>query len=127
MKLDVAANPGQLVTAESRVIALASITDKTGILPSPLPWEAPVEVTAAEKQKRPQTVAAAVTLLEVDVWKGKDRSYSAALRGQTSITGPVASRAASGWRICCSCWLCSGSITPLWMIRKVDSQALTAV
>ncbi len=39
MKLDVAANPGQLVPAESRVIALASITDKTGILPSPLPWE----------------------------------------------------------------------------------------
>ncbi len=29
VKLDVAANPGQLVTAESRVIALASITDKT--------------------------------------------------------------------------------------------------
>ena len=84
-------------------------------------------VPSAEKQKRPETVAAAVTLLEVDVWKGKDRSNSAALRGQTSITGPVASRAASCWRICCSCWLCSGWIKPLWMVRKIDSQALTAV
>ena len=80
VKLDVAANPGQLVTAESRVIELASVTAKTGILPNPLPWEAQVVVSAAEKQKKPKTVAAAVALLEVDFWKGKDRSNSAALR-----------------------------------------------
>jgi len=80
VKLDVAANPGQLVTAESRVIQLASVTVKTGILPNPLPWEAPVVVPADAKLQTPKTVEAAVALLEVDFWKGKDRSNSAALR-----------------------------------------------
>ncbi len=80
VKLDVAANPGQLVTAESRVIELVSMTATAGILPTPLPWEKPELAPTTENQSKPATVAAAVALLEVDFWKGKDRSNSAALR-----------------------------------------------
>ena len=80
VKLDVAANPGQLVTAESRVIELASAISKTGILPSPLPWVAPTVIPTNNNHRNPVTVAAAVAMLEVDFWKGKDRSNSAALR-----------------------------------------------
>jgi len=80
VKLDVAANPGQLVTAESRVIELASAVATTGFLPCPLPWETPAVVPTTDKQQGPQSVAEAMVLLERDFWKGKNRSNSAALR-----------------------------------------------
>ena len=39
--LDLPAHQGQLLEAESRVIALAGIIATTGIVPDELPWETP--------------------------------------------------------------------------------------
>jgi len=75
--LGLPANQSQLLEAENRVIALASIVNSTGILPSTMPWEAEkIELQAATKRKG-LTVSESVSELEADFWKGKVRTSAA--------------------------------------------------
>ena len=68
--LDLPAHQGQLLEAENRVIALASVIATTGTVPEQLPWEAPALEVAAP-QGAGTTVAAAVEQLEMDFWPGQ--------------------------------------------------------
>jgi integrase len=67
---------GQLLTAESRVIALAEVVGRIGCLPATLPW-------IAETTKSPDsapgavTVAGAVEALQAEFWAGKVRTSAA--------------------------------------------------
>ena len=57
-----------VLTAETRLVELSEIINRTGKIPAVLPWDAPpVEVTDGAT-----TIADAIALVEVDFWKGKD-------------------------------------------------------
>jgi len=76
INLGVPAVPGQLLSAESRVIRLAEEIARSGILPDPLPWAS--EITkSAESVPAVFTVQAAVDRLKVDFWQGKIRTTAA--------------------------------------------------
>jgi integrase len=76
VRLDLHAQPSQLLEAERRVIELSAAVAEKGMLPEPLPW-------ASDARKSPDsvqtsfTVAAAITKLEEDFWLGKVRTSAA--------------------------------------------------
>jgi len=74
--LDLPAHQGQLLEAENRVIALASIIATTGIVPAELPWEAPAPISPRATLGE-ITVEDAVSQLERDFWQGKVRTSAA--------------------------------------------------
>ena len=76
--LGLPANDGQLLEAESRVIALAGIIATTGIVPDELPWETPTPTFKTADKTAETTVATAVERLEEDFWQGKVRTSAAA-------------------------------------------------
>lgn len=73
--LDLPAKQGQLLTAENRVIQLAEIINDTGMVPTLLPWDAPVIEVVENADSL--TVAEAVARLEEDFWHGKILSSTA--------------------------------------------------
>jgi len=68
-----------MAEAENRVVTLVAEIGRSGTLPIPLPWEFEAKPIPSSSGPQPLTVAEAISLLELDFWKGKVRS-GAALR-----------------------------------------------
>ena len=77
--LGLPANPGQLLQAESRVMALMAVVEQIGVLPARFPWDSESELGLRSPVAGPQsmTVAMALTHLEDDFWQGKVRTSAA--------------------------------------------------
>ena len=77
--LGLPANPGQLLQAETRVMALMAAVEQMGVLPERLPWDNDSALGMRNTATAPQamTVALALTHLEDDFWQGKVRTSAA--------------------------------------------------
>jgi len=75
--IGLSANQGQLLEAERRVIELAAAVGQFGLLPDPLPWAGKSRKSSASLSPKAMTVAEAVSLLEADFWKNKERTSAA--------------------------------------------------
>ncbi len=82
--LGLPAHQGQLLEAESRVIALAGIIASTGIVPTVLPWQTVAPTFKTAENTAVLTVAEGCEQLEAQYWEGKVPT-SAALRSWKRI------------------------------------------
>jgi integrase len=77
--LGLPAEDGQRIEAETRVVTLASVVARSGILPDLLPWSSESRKSSGSPLPTAITVADAVTELEAAFWHRKERT-SAAVR-----------------------------------------------
>ena len=76
IRLDLPSNSSQVLEAENRVIRLAAEIARLGILPDPLPWASEIR-KFSDSVPNALTIAEAITQLENDFWKDKQRSSQA--------------------------------------------------
>ena len=89
VRLDLPANPSQLLLAESRVLSLAAEVQSNGCLPPALPWDRPeVEVAAGVPTL---LVSDAIELFKQDFWQGRLRTSAAerSLRNYLRVLKPL--------------------------------------
>ena len=60
--LGLPANPGQLLQAETRVMALMAAVEQMGVLPNPLPWDNEPELAMRNTAPAPQAMTVALAL-----------------------------------------------------------------